>query len=99
MKAMNCWEFKKCGRQPGGNKVAELGICIATTDGRVDGLNHGTNAGRICWFVSGTLCGGKVQGSYAIKLTNCMSCNFYQLVTKEESSSRVTYQEVAARLK
>jgi len=27
---LNCWEFKKCGRQPGGPKVAELGVCPAT---------------------------------------------------------------------
>jgi hypothetical protein len=22
---INCWEFKKCGRQPGGHKEKELG--------------------------------------------------------------------------
>jgi len=98
MKAMNCWEFKKCGRQPGGNKAAELGICTAAIEHRVDGLHHGTNAGRVCWFVTGTLCGGKVQGSYAVKLANCMSCDFYQVVSKEESANRVSYKDVTARL-
>jgi len=24
---LNCWEFKKCGREPGGEKASELGIC------------------------------------------------------------------------
>ncbi|MGE5174112.1 MAG: two-CW domain-containing protein, partial [Betaproteobacteria bacterium] len=27
MEKLNCWEHKKCGRQPGGHKVAELGVC------------------------------------------------------------------------
>ncbi|MGO8782449.1 MAG: hypothetical protein ACLPRH_12610 [Syntrophobacteraceae bacterium] len=28
--------------------------------------------------MAGTLCGGKVQGSFAMKLANCMKCEFYQ---------------------
>ena len=24
------------------------------------------------------LCGGKVQGSFAMKVANCMKCDFYQ---------------------
>lgn len=63
---MNCWEFKKCGREPGGSKAAELGLCPATK-------GHGTH----CAQIAGTLCGGKVQGSFATKLRNCMACEFY----------------------
>jgi len=65
--SMNCWEFKKCGRQKGGAKVAELGVCPAYP-------NHGTH----CAHIAGTLCGGKLQGSFAMKLANCMKCEFYQ---------------------
>ena len=36
---MNCWEFKKCGRQPSGGKAVELGICPVTTDSTLDGTN------------------------------------------------------------
>lgn len=54
---MNCWEFKKCGRQQ---------TCPAYP-------NHGNRCAR----VAGTLCGGKVQGIFAMKLTNCMHCDFY----------------------
>lgn len=64
---MNCWEFKKCGRQKGGAKVAEFGVCPAYPD-------HGTH----CAHIAGTLCGGKVQGSFATKLVNCMQCDFYK---------------------
>ena len=31
MSLINCWEVKKCGREPGGAKVAELGVCPAST--------------------------------------------------------------------
>ena len=84
MAKQNCWEFKKCGREPGGAKTAELGICPAATETRANGLNNGNNGGRACWPIVGTLCGGKVQGVFAEKLTNCMKCEFYQLVGAEE---------------
>ena len=64
--AKNCWELKKCGREAGGAKAAELGVCPAYPD-------HG----RECWFVAGTMCGGAVQGTYAEKLGNCAQCDFY----------------------
>jgi hypothetical protein len=64
---MNCWEFKKCGREKGGAKEKELGICPAYP-------NSGTNCARI----AGTFCGGKVQGTFAEKLGNCMQCEFYK---------------------
>jgi hypothetical protein len=65
---MNCWEFKKCGREPGGAKAAELGVCPAPAAG----------AGQACWLIAGTLCGGKVQGEFAQKIGNCMHCEFYK---------------------
>jgi hypothetical protein len=63
---MNCWEFKKCGRESGGAKEKELGVCSAYP-------NHGVH----CAHIAGTLCGGKVQGSFAMKVANCMKCDFY----------------------
>jgi hypothetical protein len=81
---MNCWEFKKCGRQPGGQKVKDLGICPATVEQLLDGAHEGHNAGRACWVVAGSLCGGKIQGTYAQKLTNCWRCDFMNLVKREE---------------
>jgi len=84
MAAKNCWEHKKCGRQPGGSKVEELGECPAATEHRTSGVNHGTNGGRACWAVAGTFCGGKTQGEFASKLDNCMSCDFYERVVGEE---------------
>jgi hypothetical protein len=80
----NCWEVKKCGRQPGGLFESSLGVCAAATESRLDGVHGGKNAGRACWVVAGTLCGGKVQGTYAQKARNCEACEFYQSVSKEE---------------
>ncbi len=36
--------------------------------------------GTDCWRVAGTMCGGKVQGSFAQKLANCMECDYYKSV-------------------
>ena len=63
---LNCWEFKQCGREAGGAKARELGVCPAYPD-------HGQD----CASLAGTLCGGKVQGSFAHKIKNCMQCDFY----------------------
>jgi len=81
---LNCWEFKKCGRQPGGEKESVLGECPAAKENRLDGIHGGTNAGRACWVVAGTRCKGKVQGTYALKVKDCIDCDFYRKVRQEE---------------
>lgn len=42
------------------------------------------SAGRACWLVAGTLCGGKVQGTHAEKIASCKNCEFYIKVKKNE---------------
>ena len=83
----NCWEFKKCGRQEGGARVNDLGICPATAERRLDGIHGGKKAGRACWVVAGTMCGGKVQGTFARKCENCEVCDFFKAVKEEEQSA------------
>ena len=94
MAVLNCWEYKSCGREPGGSKAGELGVCPATLANQVDGVNRGNNGGRACWAIAGTLCGGEVQGSFARKLPNCMACDFYQTVRNEEASEFKSAREV-----
>ncbi|GAB4144585.1 MAG: hypothetical protein Fur0037_12400 [Planctomycetota bacterium] len=65
---MNCWQHMKCGRQAGGDKAAEMGVCPAFTQG----------AGEACWLIAGTFCQGRVQGSSAQKQHNCVACDFYK---------------------
>jgi hypothetical protein len=64
---MNCWEFKKCGREGGGARAKELGVCSAYPV-------HGKH----CAPIAGTLCGGQVQGSFAQKVVTCMRCDFFK---------------------
>ena len=81
---INCWEFKKCGREPGGHNSKEMGVCPAAIDTNFDGINHGENGGRVCWAVAGTLCDGEVQGLFAMKIDTCLKCDFFQKVSEEE---------------
>jgi len=83
----NCWEFKNCGREPGGKKYEELGVCPAAIDTRLNGIHGGTNSGRTCWVVAGTLCGGQLQGTFAKKYKTCEACEFYKKVKGEENGS------------
>lgn len=80
----NCWEFKSCGREPGGARVTELGVCPAAQYTPADGTHGGRNAGRICWAVAGTFCGGVVQGSFAQKRATCLACSFFATVKAEQ---------------
>jgi len=91
---INCWEFKKCGREKGGINVQEFGICPASIQEKTNGVNCGKNGGRCCWALAGTMCGNIVQGSFASKLANCMNCEFYKAVQKEECGNVKTTSEI-----
>jgi len=82
----NCWEVKKCGREPGGAKEAEFGACPAACRD-MSGFNSGAQGGRICWAIAGTLCGGKTQGTFAQKAAGCITCEFYRTVKREEGAA------------
>jgi len=71
-KLLNCWEIKKCERQKGGKKVNELGECIASKE----------RMGHSCWVVAGTLCSGKIQGTFAQRNRFCISCKVYHLYNR-----------------
>jgi hypothetical protein len=102
----NCWEFKACGRQPGGSRAHDLGVCPVATHAELHGAHGGQNAGRACWAIAGSLCGGKIQGTYAQKLNNCWRCDFFIAVKKEEeptvpgfSATRLGIERVIERRK
>jgi hypothetical protein len=84
MKKKNCWQFKSCGREPGGRNVKERGICPAAKEQKLHGTHEGDCAGRACWVVAGTFCDGKEQGTFASKYQSCEECDFYQMVRQEE---------------
>lgn len=68
MTLLRCWEIRKCGREKGGTNEASLGPCPAYPD-----------RGHSCWMVTGTFCGGKIQGTFAQSELNCLQCEVYQL--------------------
>ena len=87
---INCWEYRKCGREPGGENVAVHGVCPAAIREACDGVNGGRNAGRCCWSVAGTLCGGTVTCLYGRDLPGCLACDFYALVQSDRKRNRST---------
>jgi hypothetical protein len=76
----NCWEYMICGREPGGNKAAELGVCRVASAKHLNGTNSGLNGGRICFAISGSFCWDEVQGTFAKKFGSCGSCEFYKII-------------------
>ncbi len=90
MKKLNCWQIKKCGREVGGSKTDDIGVCPAASDESSNAINQGKNAGRICWAVAGTFCGGRVQGDFAMKTVSCMTCEVFKQIKKEEGIEQFT---------
>lgn len=81
---VNCWEIIKCGREPGGKRVDSQGPCPAALDDVSNGVNGGARGGRVCWAISGTFCGMKVEGDAAARLLSCFGCNSFSQVLQEE---------------
>jgi len=99
MKKKNCWEVMKCGREPGGDRVGELGVCPAAIEKRFDGVQGGKNAGRACWLIAGTMCDGEVTGTFALKYSDCKKCPFYKKVQKEEKIHGLLYEKLEKKRK
>ena len=99
MDKQNCWQVKNCGREPNGYRSHELGVCRSAIEESLDGAHGGKNAGRACWVVAGTLCGGKEQGTFAQKYKNCSQCDFYLRVRQEEGAKYVYSSVLQAQMK
>jgi hypothetical protein len=84
---LNCWEYKKCGREPGGRLAAAGGACPAATYEAADGYLGGRNGGRACAFVAGTFCEELLQGTYRDKSKDCWDCDFYRLLRRENGAA------------
>jgi hypothetical protein len=104
MKKYNCWEAMKCGLEPGGDRAEKYGVCLAATHKRLDGCNHGKNAGRACWALLGTLCHGedgipRKQDTYSQKLSRCTQCRFFELVAIQEEDDFKNTEDIYNLLK
>jgi hypothetical protein len=74
----NCWEYTRCGREPGGSRADDLGVCPAAADRRFDGINEGINGGRACWMIAGTCGSERPECIRANAYHPCTACDFYQ---------------------
>ena len=83
--AVNCWEFRKCGRGPGGRLASRDGVCPAAVCKAADGYLGGTNGGRACCFIKGTVCEAvrENQHTYRSKSESCWDCEFYRMLRRE----------------
>lgn len=86
MAAVNCWEFKGCGREPGGRLADEQGVCPAALFEAADGYLGGRNGGCACAFVAGTFCENVLQGTYRDKSKDCWDCEFYRTLRREHGA-------------
>jgi hypothetical protein len=53
-------------------------------------------AGRSCWLVAKTLCGGKVHGKHTKRIKSCEGCGFYiymHVSLSEPSLARQLYND------
>ncbi len=83
----NCWEFKGCGRQPGGKQENDKDKCLVPLLAMYDGINDGKNGGRVCWLIAGSACDGGLQTTFSHKLKSCVKCDFYKSVVEQEGAN------------
>ena len=86
MGEINCWEFKRCGREINGPRAREMGPCPAAELTAADGFLEGHNGGRACTYVTGTFCSDSIQGTHREKQKQCGECEFYQMLQKQHGS-------------
>lgn len=68
----------------------------------VDGINNGTNGGRACWALTGTMSGPseKIQGTFARALSgSCYDCIFFEQVLREEQEHFAGTVQIVQKLK
>ena len=58
----NCWEIQGCSQTPDNNQEFKS-ICPVFKANFYNGINHGKLGGRMCWFITGTLCNSSLVES------------------------------------
>jgi hypothetical protein len=72
---LNCWEYQKCGQEKLGENDKNKCPVVKLAD---------LDAGKVCWIIHATLCGGKLQGGAFSKFKSCRECGFYKLRNKNK---------------
>jgi hypothetical protein len=74
-----------CGREPGGIRADQEGICPAAQNSRYQGINGGQASGRFCWTEPDTNCKKFLEESDG----GCMLCSFFTRVLHEEGEGMI----------
>ncbi|MGA1821626.1 MAG: two-CW domain-containing protein [Thermoplasmatota archaeon] len=85
----NCWQFNDCGKEPFSERIHDMNECPVLKAEKFDGINSGINGGRYCWRVEGVncaACGGISTPNWSDAERNCLLCDFFNKVRKEEGS-------------
>jgi hypothetical protein len=80
-KEVPCWVYKDCGREKGGKREKEMGVCPAWP-------NHGYS----CAAVTGTYCGGVIQETFAKKIANCAKCDYFKSTHYDRESIHSAFE-------
>ncbi|MCI5209658.1 MAG: hypothetical protein D3910_12890 [Candidatus Electrothrix sp. ATG2] len=88
---MNCWEFKECGREPGGKNISVFGVCPVSVSFGFDSVNNGKNGGRACWIIRESACEQIMRKCCVQEMRECRECDFFVSLKK----SRVKRYEQA----
>ena len=89
MNKINCWDYMKCGKGPGGEKTDKCATCPVASETLANGLNGGLNGGRICWIIAENNCIEDLKCSNLHHKSSCYSCEFRYKVTMEEGLLKV----------
>jgi hypothetical protein len=81
---LNCWEFKKCGREPGGKNLSVFGVCSVPVTIGFDNVNNGKNGGRSCWIIRESACEEVMRKCCVQEIRECRQCDFYRFVNETE---------------
>ena len=86
-----------CGREPGGSRASQEGVCRAATESLLDGVNGGSFGGRSCWAVVGSFAMDTPQCGNAGDLA-CIYCDFFISVVREQLPDLEISPEILKRL-
>jgi len=71
------WKTAQASEADSGVRCWEVMNCPGERRGKCPAYPEDGNG---CWTVTGTLCGGKMQGSYKEKMAGCRRCDVYRMV-------------------